>query len=442
VASWLTVIGTRGASTCDFVRSTVVTTANTGTEPLEKILNPFGEGLQLIGRTTRSLARRVCGGGSYPGLSESIAAFHHAVATGGPPPLSPSHLLTVTSVFERLASRIEGAAHPSSSRRNPPAHATSHVTGAKNDSRAHDLVVVTGASGFLGSAIAAALPRVRGIGRRGLPGEGTQEWVVSDLAEGLRPEAIAGASVVIHAAAATSGGAHEHQRNSLDATRHLLRAMHQASVRRLVLFSSLSVLNPPATPWERQHEGTPRCLHPERLGPYTWGKTRQEEGVEREAAALGIETVVIRPGALIDLADPALPGLVGRRLFGKWHLGLGRPALPIAVCDVVTCARAIAWCAQHFDEAPRIVNLFDPAITTRKSLIARCRRAGWNGRMLWVPIPALAAAITVARTAGALLTTGHLPERLDAWALLRPRRFRADASAALLAAVEQTAHSK
>src|SRR2546425_4073013 len=37
------------------------------------------------------------------------------------------------------------------------------------------------------------------------------------------------------------------------------------------------------------------------------------------------ETRVIRPAALVDWTNPEMPGLVGRRLFGSWHLGFGRP---------------------------------------------------------------------------------------------------------------------
>ena len=153
----------------------------------------------------------------------------------------------------------------------------------------------------------------------------------------------------------TSGGYDAHQRNTIDATRNLLHAMHADGVSRLVLVSSLSVIRPPRTPWERQDEQTPRPSNPRPLGAYTWGKSLQEELVEREAAALGIATRIIRPGALVDCANPELPGLMGRRLVGRWHLGLGRPDLPIAVCDVEQCAEAIAWCATHFDEAPPVV---------------------------------------------------------------------------------------
>jgi nucleoside-diphosphate-sugar epimerase len=236
---------------------------------------------------------------------------------------------------------------------------------------------------------------------------------------------------VIHAAAATAGDYEAHQHNTLNGTRHLLRAMHKSGVSRLVLVSSMSVLRPPRTPWECQNERTPRPSDPHSLGPYTWGKTLQEELVVREAAELGIATRIIRPGALLDSHDPCLPGLMGRRLFGRWHLGLGRPSLPIAVCDVDQCANAIAWCAEHFDDAPTVVNLFDPRMATRANLTAHLRSQGWSGRIVWVPISVIAFGISVARI-GVALAQGRWPDRLATWSILRPRRYDSRLAASLL----------
>jgi predicted dehydrogenase/nucleoside-diphosphate-sugar epimerase len=427
VASTLTLTGTRGSLSSDFVRSMVIGAANSGTEALEKILNPIVEGTQLMARTCASVTRRLRFGVSYPGLAELIGAFYRAVASGGSPPLSPDHLLLVSEIFENLVSRIDAAL---------PAPVAAGAAVAAVDA---PLTVVTGAAGFLGSAITRALPRVRGIGRRARPDTcHVQEWVTADLSRGLSADALAGANVVVHAAAETAGGYEAHQRNSIDATRHLLHAMHQAGVKRLVLVSSLSVLRPPRTPWERQDENTPRPDQPRRLGAYTWGKTEQEALVEREAASLGIRTRVIRPGALIDRHDESLPGLLGRRLFGQWHLGMGRPQLPIAVCDVDQCGEAIAWCATHFDDAAPIVNLFDPTVGTRGEFLARRRAHGWSGRVIWVPISALALGLTGARVLLSL-AHGRWPERLAAWSILRPRRYDSRLAAATLGVVTRDA---
>jgi nucleoside-diphosphate-sugar epimerase len=425
IASSLTLTGTRGSLVCDFVRSTVVGAANPGTEALEKVLNPMVEGGQLISRTASSVARRLRTGQSYPGLGELLEAFYRAVARGEASPVAPEHLLRVTEVFEQLVGAIE---------RGVPQRTS--LPSAKLPADSAPVAVVTGARGFLGAEIARALGRVKGIGRAANPDDPhVQEWVVADLSNGLPTGALAGADVVVHAAAETAGGYEAHQRNTIDATRHLLQAMHASGVPRLVLVSSLSVLRPPRTPWECQDEATPRPHDPRPLGPYTWGKSLQEELVAREAPALGIATRIIRPGALIDWREPAIPGLMGRHLFGRWNLGLGRPGLPIAVCDVEECAKAIAWCATNFDQAPPVINLFDPAMATRRELVAVMRRQGWSGRIVWVPISAISLGIMTARTVLSA-AHGHLPLRLAAWSILRPRRYNARVAATVLEAVQ------
>ena len=75
VASTLTVTGTRGSLTADFVRSMATGAGNPGTEALEKMLNPIVEAAQLSSRTVLSLGRRLLSGGSYPGLAEVMEAF-------------------------------------------------------------------------------------------------------------------------------------------------------------------------------------------------------------------------------------------------------------------------------------------------------------------------------------------------------------------------------
>jgi predicted dehydrogenase/nucleoside-diphosphate-sugar epimerase len=425
VASSLMLVGTKGSLTCDFVRSIVVGAANTGTEALEKVFNPLVEGAQLVTRTVASTGRRVVSGIAYPGLAELIGAFYGAVASEGPSPISPGHLLRVTGLFEQLVAELRSASCPE----KPPARRAAPF-------RRAPLTVVTGAGGFLGTEIARALPYVRGIGRGPDPDDPqVQEWVRADLSRGLAPAAIAGAEVVVHAAAETAGGYDAHQRNTIDGTRHLLHAMRDAGVSRLVLVSSLSVLRPPRTPWECQDERTPRPPDPRPFGAYTWGKCLQEEVVEREAQAFGIAVKIVRPGALVDERDPELPGLMGRRLFGRWHLGLGRRGLPIAVCDVERCAQAIAWCALHFDEVPPLVNLFDPQVVTRGSFLARLRMQGWDGRVVFVPISLIATGLTTARYVLSLVR-GRWPERLAAWSILRPRRYDARRAETLLAATE------
>src|SRR5438034_384835 len=205
----------------------------------------------------------------------------------------------------------------------------------------------------------------------------------------------------------------------------------------LVYVSSLSVLRPPRTPWERQDERTPLAPPDARkFGSYAWGKTEAERVVAAEAASLGIETRVIRPAALVDWTNPEMPGLVGRRLFGSWHLGFGRPGLVFAVCEVGRAAAAVAWCAEQFAEAPAVVNLFDPAISTRRRLLDLIRSHGWRGRMVWLPIPVFALLVTTTRVVLSLVRL-RLPSRLAVWSIFRPRRYDPALSTKLLEAAHR-----
>jgi nucleoside-diphosphate-sugar epimerase len=212
--------------------------------------------------------------------------------------------------------------------------------------------------------------------------------------------------------------------------------MTSAGVRQLVYVSSISVLEPPRSRTERQNERTPLATNAERLGPYTWGKCAAEEVVAAAHARDEISARIVRPAALFDWQDIEVPGLVGKRLFNNWHLGFGRPGLPFAACEVGAAGAAIAWIAEHFADAPAVVNLIDPAIETRAHLLELFRQRGWSGRFVWVPIRLLAGG--VASLSRALALARRSPaSQLSIWAVLRPRRFDASVSARVLSAAGQ-----
>ena len=427
VASTLTVTGGNGSLTADFVRSILLGAGNEGTSPVEKILNPFVEAAQLMWRSSTSLARRLAGGAEYPGLVELLSDFYAAAANRGASPVSVAHLRSVTAVYEQLAANVRASIRP--------------LVVATSARASAPVAVLTGASGFFGRAISRALAlrgfRVRGVGRGERPDNADiHEWARADLANGIVPTVLAGATVVVHAAAETAGGFDAHERNSIGATRELLNAMTAAGVRRLVHISSISVLRPPKALGERQGEQTPLAERPEPLGPYTWGKCGAEQLVTEAQARGEIDARIIRPAALIDVTNPEMPGLIGKRLFNRWHLGLGRPGLPFAACDVSTAAAIVAWCADRFDEAPALLNLLDPSIRTRRQLLARFREHGWRGRMVWTPISLLAGGVMAARFVMGLLRRERA-QPMAVWSILRPRRYDDAASSAAFAAARE-----
>jgi predicted dehydrogenase/nucleoside-diphosphate-sugar epimerase len=434
VASLLTVTGAHGTLTADFVRGTVLGAGNDGTSPLEKIANPFIEAAQLAWRSAGGLTRRLVRGIDYPGLAELVSDFYAAVAAGAQSPIGVDHLRRVTDLYEELTAQVRRGIPPATPK--PMA-----IGGVKADL---PVAVVTGAAGFLGRALTRELARrgfrVRGTYRSGqVPDDPyVQEWVRVDLAADIPTEVFAGATVVVHAAAATAGGFDAHARDSVGATGNVLRAMAAAGVRQLVYVSSISVLEPPDSIRERQAEETRLATNSERLGPYTWGKCAAEQLVAEAHARQEVVARIVRPAALIDWEDLVdLPGLLGRRLFGQWYLGLGRPGLPFAACEVGQAGAAIAWIAARFDAAPPVVNLMDPDIATRRGLLEQFQKRGWQGRVVWVPIGMLAGLVTVMGRVMALAGRGSA-QRMSVWSILRPRRYDPSVAAGVLAASAST----
>ena len=438
IASLLSVSGSGGTLTADFLRSSVVGAANPGTSPLEKAGNALVEARQLAVRSSIGVAVRILRQ-DYPGLAELIGDFYAAVTradAGGRSPVSPDHLRTVTTLFEELAATIRGSARAVVQRRSPL---------PRRSDGGGPLVVVTGARGFFGRAITQRLAqrgyRVRGISRRvETEDPNVHEWLALDLSRSAPAEAFAGAHAVVHAAAASSGGFDAHERHTLDATRNVLRGMQAGGVTRLVYISSLSVLRPPRTPWDEQDENTPLTQsHERQFGPYVWGKANAERIVLADAPAAGIETRIIRPGALVDWTNPDPPGLLGRRLFGPWHLGFGRPALPLPVIEVGKAAAVVAWIVAQFADAPPVLNLIDPAISTRRHLLNEFRHHGWRGRFVWFPILLFTVLVQAARYALALPQLRR-PAPFALYGMLRPRRYRSTLSErALERALQQPA---
>ncbi len=437
VASWFSVSGSGGTLTADFLRTSVVGAANPGESPVEKAGNPLVEAWQLAVRSTAGVAARIVRGGDYPGLAELIGAFYAAVAAGSTSPLTPAHLKRVTALFEELAATVRGAAE-----RTVVQRPTAPLPAPEAP-----LAVVTGARGFFGREITKHLVRrgyrVRGISRS--PDDDdphVHEWLRLDLSRSAPPQAFTGADVVVHAAAESAGGFESHQRNTIEVTRNVLRGMQAAGAARLVYVSSLSVLRPPRTPWEEQDEHTPLAPPDDRrYGAYVWGKTAAERLVTAEAPVLGIESRIIRPGALVDWGNPDPPGVLGRRLFGRWHLGFGRPGLPLPVCEVGRAAAVVAWSAAHFEAAPPLLNLLDPAFATRRLLLEEFARHGWRGRMLWVPVSLFTVLVHAARYALAL-PTFRRPTPLALYGILRPRRYSfALATPILSRAIEEPGRS-
>ncbi len=164
--------------------------------------------------------------------------------------------------------------------------------------------LVTGAAGFIGRSIAAALlhrgESVRGVDnfisgkRENLAGLEAMEFLEADLADlSACRQACAGVEIVFHEAALASvprsvADPLATNRNCIDATLNLLLAAREAGVRRLVYAGSSSAYGD--TPTLPKDEEMP----PNPVSSYAVAKLAGEHYMRAFARVYGLETVVLR----------------------------------------------------------------------------------------------------------------------------------------------------
>ena len=172
--------------------------------------------------------------------------------------------------------------------------------------------LVTGATGFVGSAVARALAAAgwqirvlvrHGSDRRNLQGLAV-EVVVGDLTDVASLDgAVANCEALFHVAADYRLGALEpaqlYQTN-VEGTRNILGAARRAGVARVVYTSSVATIGLPAD-GSPGNEATPAAL-PDMVGHYKRSKYLAEQLV-RDAAQTGVPVIIVNPSTPIGPGD-------------------------------------------------------------------------------------------------------------------------------------------
>lgn len=280
--------------------------------------------------------------------------------------------------------------------------------------------LVTGATGFVGGRLAAALAgsgyRVRALTRRGSGLEALErlgvEVVRGDLADpaSLR-NAAQGASVVFHAAGRVSdwGPREAFLRTNAEGTRNVVAACREAGVARLVHLGSLTVLGLPRD-GRVVSEETPTA-QPARGDFYTESKLLAERWVVEAHGKGGLATTVVRPGAIWGPGDPNVIPRVARLLRrGAMPLVDGGRNL-LGLTHVANLVHGLLLAAESGAAAGRLYHVTDgEEITAREALDAIADALGVRRPRLPLPFGlVLGAAALVEAASRALGRTSPPP---------------------------------
>jgi 2-alkyl-3-oxoalkanoate reductase len=294
--------------------------------------------------------------------------------------------------------------------------------------------LVTGANGFLGRHVVAAL-LARGIQVRAMvrPAARLEALAWASSVEVFRADlrtsselqrAFDDVDVLIHLAAVISGGEDAQFAGTVVATERLLDAMGNSACRRLVLCSSFSVYDFSAT-HQTLDENSPLHQVPDvyvRDG-YTIAKWWQERVTRRFAQKHGLDLTVLRPGFIWGQDHGYLVAL-GQQV-GRHHLVIG-PLTRLPMTHVENCAGVFAAAAVDPRARGQTLNVVDgPGERIWSYLADHMRGSGQSG---WrVPIPYRLAIWTV-RLAFATIfrratkvPTILIPRRFES--RLKPLRF-------------------
>ncbi|MGX7953606.1 NAD-dependent epimerase/dehydratase family protein [Tsuneonella sp. HG249] len=284
-------------------------------------------------------------------------------------------------------------------------------------------VFLTGAGGFLGSAVlevlreaeipTTALFRPSGRGSAKSASLGMVQ-VLGDLRQpGRWQEPLSGATAVIHCAAAATGDLPTQLGGTVLATENLLAAL-PATLKRFIHVSSLSVYDFSAPGFGgRLDEKTPLEPRPLRRDAYTQTKLIQERMVRAHCRSKGIPLAIIRPGAIYSQPGDWDHGRALR--MGPFDL-IFAPLGSMRLVHVDDCARAIVAALGAEIEGELVLNLVGDEQPSHWGFHRLARKSGVE---TGIPVPIPYALVRLAGAAAALASRlffggrARLPEMLD-----------------------------
>jgi nucleoside-diphosphate-sugar epimerase len=290
-----------------------------------------------------------------------------------------------------------------------------------------DLILVTGASGFIGTQVVQVLLRrgfrnIRCLVRSQRRMEtflksidthhanANIEVLYGNLVSRADcAEAAKNVSLVFHLA----GGSGEKSipdayLNAVVGTRNLLEATLQyGHLKRFVNTSSFAVYDVAKKKSRVLDESCPTEQHPEvNCDAYEFSKVKQDEIVQEYAGKHGIPTVVVRPGYVYGPERGGMSGRVGLGTFGVFlHLG-GSNTIPLTYID--NCADAMVLAGLKPGVDGQVFNIVDDDLPSSRKLLRMYKRNVRQFTSLYVP-PMMSYALCALWERYSVWSQGQLP---------------------------------
>ncbi len=278
-------------------------------------------------------------------------------------------------------------------------------------------IVVTGANGFVGSALTTQLV---GLGQyevlavtRSSPADpvaGVRYLPVGDLTLLTQWQtALTGVQTVVHAAARvhvlndrSAQSLDRFEKVNVTVTLELARQAAAAGVRRFIFLSSIGVNGVETEVNEAFSEADPAQPH----NPYAHSKLKAEQGLRQIAEETGLEVVIIRPPLVYGPGVRANFAALMRAVQQGWPLPLGAVSNLRSMVAIDNLLDFIITCMSHPQAANQTLLVSDGQDISSPDLVrGLARHSGVVARLLPVPPWAL-------RSAAVLLGGGDVMQRL------------------------------